>query len=60
MCQIITSDWQNLKKINHDIVIKLLIKTTSSSEKLIAFELNLLRLIFLKHEIFNEVSLFWK
>ncbi len=32
----------------------------SSSEKLIALELNLLRLIFSKHEIFNKVSLSWK
>ena len=57
MCQIITSDWQNLKRMNHDIAIKLLMKTISSSEKLIALELNLLRLIFSKYKIFNEVSL---
>ncbi len=60
MCQIITSDWQNLKRMNCNIAIKLLMKTTSSSEKLIALELNLLRLIFSKHETFNEVSLSWK
>lgn len=60
MCQIITSDWQKLKRMNRDIAIKLLMKTTSSSEKLIALELNLLRLIFSKHETFNEVSLSWK
>ncbi len=57
MHQIITSDWQNLKRMNRDITIKLLMKMMSSSEKLIALELNLLRLIFSKHETFNEVSL---
>ncbi len=60
MRQIITSDWQNLKRINHDIAIKLFTKIISSSEKLIALELNLLRLIFSKCEIFDEVSLSWK
>ncbi len=35
-------------------------KTTSSSEKLIALELNLLRLIFSKHETFDKVSLYRK
>ena len=60
MHQIITNDWQNLKRMNCNIAIKLLMKMTSLSEKLIALELNLLRLIFLKHEIFNEVFLSWK
>ncbi len=46
--------------MNYDIAIKLLMKMTSLSEKLITFELNLLKLIFSKHETFDEVSLFWK
>ena len=41
MCQIITSDWQNLKRMNCNIAIKLLMKMMSLSEKLIALELNL-------------------
>ncbi len=60
ICQIITSDWQNLKRMNCDIAIKLLMKIMLSSEKLITLELNLLKLIFSKYKTFNEVSLSWK